>query len=48
MNSLPENLTEYKQQMKQGSVPAAYRGLMEYILGLRTYFKAAFTLATWT
>ncbi|HNT54198.1 MAG TPA: hypothetical protein PKG95_05760 [Anaerolineaceae bacterium] len=39
MNSLPENLTEYKQQMKQGSVPAAYRGLMEYILGLRTYFK---------
>jgi hypothetical protein len=34
-----EYMNEYKKQMEKGDVKEAYKGLMEYILGLRTYFK---------
>ncbi|MCD1295017.1 hypothetical protein CUJ83_08410 [Methanocella sp. CWC-04] len=34
-----EYMDEYKKQMEKGDIKEAYRGLMEYILGLRTYFE---------
>lgn len=39
MDSLPEYLEEFKQQLKRGYLQKAYKGLMEYILDLKTYFK---------
>ena len=39
MRSFHENMTEYKKQMEKGAIQEAYKGLMEYILGLRMYFK---------
>jgi hypothetical protein len=32
-------MAEYKKQMQIGLVPKAYKGLMDYILDLRNYFK---------
>jgi hypothetical protein len=32
-------MAEYKKQMRIGLVPKAYKGLMDYILDLRNYFK---------
>ncbi|MDG6229394.1 MAG: hypothetical protein QCH96_05460 [Candidatus Thermoplasmatota archaeon] len=37
MNSFPEHMIEYKKQIQKGAIPKAYRGLMEYIMSLRTY-----------
>lgn len=31
-------MQEYRRQMQQGVIPAAYKGLMEYMLALRTHF----------
>jgi hypothetical protein len=39
MESFPEYINEYKKQMEKGIINKAYKGLMEYILDLRTYFK---------
>lgn len=39
MGSFQENINEYRKQMKKGTIKEAYRGLMEYIMELRTYFK---------
>lgn len=39
MGSFHENMTEYRNQMQQGKIQHAYKGLMDYILGLRAYFK---------
>jgi Family of unknown function (DUF7000) len=39
MESFHEYMDEYKKQMKRGPVPKAYKGLMEYILALRTHFQ---------
>lgn len=39
MESFQENLDEYKKQLEKGAIQRAYKGLMEYILELRTYFK---------
>jgi len=39
MGSFHESMTEYRNQLEQGAIQVAYKGLMEYILGLRTYFK---------
>ena len=39
MSSFHEQISEYKKQMQKGVVNKAYKGLMEYILGLRTYLK---------
>jgi len=39
MSSFHENMTEYKKQLGKGDIQQAYKGLMEYIMGLRTYFK---------
>ncbi len=41
--TLSQNITEYKRQMELGNVPKAYKGLMEYMMDLRTHFKNNFT-----
>ena len=40
MRSLPEYMNEYRKQLEKGAIQKAYRGLMEYIMGLRTYFDS--------
>ena len=39
MKSLNECMDEYTKQIKKGYIKTAYRGLMEYLLGLRTHFN---------
>ncbi len=39
MASFHEYMTEYRRQVEKGYVQVAYKGLMEYIMGLRTYIK---------
>jgi hypothetical protein len=39
MESFPEYIDEYKKQLKEGDIKKAYKGLMEYIMNLRTYFQ---------
>lgn len=39
MGTFPESMREYKQQLDKGAIQQAYKGLMEYIMGLRTYFQ---------
>lgn len=34
-----EYMAEYKKQMVNGDIREAYKGLMEYIIGLRTFFE---------
>jgi hypothetical protein len=42
MEPFDEYIGEYKQLMAKGSVRRAYKGLMEYIMSLRTYFQNAY------
>ena len=37
MGCLDESMDEYRRQLKKGAIQEAYRGLMEYIMGLRTH-----------
>lgn len=39
MESLNEYMEEYRKEMKKGTIRNAYKGLMEYIMNLRTHFK---------
>jgi hypothetical protein len=39
MESFHEYMNEYKKQLEKGDIKKAYRGLMGYIMELRTYFK---------
>lgn len=39
MGSLNENMSEYKKQLAKGAIQKAYKGLMEYIMDLRTHFQ---------
>jgi hypothetical protein len=39
MESFHEYISEYRKQLEKGAINKAYRGLMEYILDLRTLFK---------
>lgn len=39
MKSLNDSLTEYKKQLDKGDIQFAYRGLMDYMMGLKNYFK---------
>ncbi|HPR42300.1 MAG TPA: hypothetical protein PK718_07135 [Candidatus Methanofastidiosa archaeon] len=39
MGHLNEYMDEYRRQLEKGDITKAYRGLMEYIMGLRTHFK---------
>jgi hypothetical protein len=38
MKPFHEYMIEYKKQMEKGDIKEAYKGLMEYIMELRTYF----------
>ncbi len=38
MGSFEENLSEYRKQVQKGDIQKAYQGLMDYIMGLRSYF----------
>lgn len=39
MYSLQRAMIEYRKQLKKGAIIEAYRGLMDYIMSLRTHFK---------
>ncbi len=39
MESFHEYIDEYRKQLEKGSIIKAYRGLMGYIMDLRTHFK---------
>lgn len=39
MASFQKNMSEYRKQLEKGAIQDAYKGLMDYMLGLRTYFK---------
>jgi hypothetical protein len=39
MESFQEYIEEYRKQLEKGAIKKAYKGLMEYIMDLRTYFK---------
>jgi hypothetical protein len=39
VNSFNDCMKEYRSQLKKGVINQAYKGLMEYILNLRTYFQ---------
>ncbi len=39
MDTFQDYMDEYKQQLGKGTIQKAYRGLMEYILSLKTYLQ---------
>jgi len=39
LESFPELMHEYRIQLQKGSIQKAYKGLMDYIMDLKTYFK---------
>lgn len=39
MASFSESMQDYQQQLKRGLIQQAYRGLMEYMQGLKTFFR---------
>ena len=39
METFHENINEYRKQLEKGAIQGAYKGLMEYIMSLRTHFK---------
>lgn len=39
MKPFHEYMNEYRKQMEKGDIKAAYKGLMEYMMELRLYFK---------
>lgn len=38
METLQENMVEYRKQLEKGHIQKAYLGLMQYMLGLKKYF----------
>ena len=42
MESFHKYMNEYKKQLKKGDIKKAYKGLMEYIRDLRSYFKNSY------
>jgi hypothetical protein len=40
--SFHECMLEYRRQLEKGDIRAAYRGLMEYFMGLRSHFKTKY------
>jgi hypothetical protein len=39
LGSFNENMIEYRKQLEKGTIKEAYRGLMDYIMELRSYFE---------
>jgi len=42
MEPFHECINEYRKQLKKGYIQVAYKGLMEYIMGLRSYLKTKY------
>jgi hypothetical protein len=42
MDSFQEYVNEYQKQMQKGIINKAYKGLMDYMMGLRTHFQNKF------
>jgi hypothetical protein len=42
MESFQEYVDEYKKQMDKAAIQKAYKGLMDYIMGLRTHLKTKY------
>ena len=42
MEAFHETMNEYRKELEKGVIQKAYKGLMEYIMGLRTYFKNSY------
>jgi hypothetical protein len=42
MESLSEYMNEYRKQLQKGEIQKAYKGLLEYIMDLRTQFSKKF------
>jgi hypothetical protein len=42
MESFQEYVDEYRAQLAKGAIQKAYRGLMAYIMGLRTHLKTKY------
>lgn len=42
MESLQESMIEYRKQLEKGAIRKAYRGLMEYVLSLKTHFSSRY------
>jgi hypothetical protein len=40
--SFQESMNEYRRQLQKGAIQKAYRGLMDYITGLRLHFEKKF------
>ena len=38
MAAFQESMIEYRKQLEKGAIQRAYQGLMDYIMGLRSYF----------
>ena len=39
MTSFKDSMIEYKKQIEVGTIQTAYKGLMEYLMGLKTHLK---------
>lgn len=39
MPALQDSMLEYRAQLRKGSIQVAYKGLMEYLMALRTHFQ---------
>ena len=39
METFNEYMNDYRKQLEKGAIQKAYKGLMEYVMELRTYFK---------
>ncbi len=42
MNSFQENMAEFREQLKKGSIQNAYQGLLEYMLRLKNTFSSKY------
>ncbi len=42
MSLFQELMNEYREQLEKGAIQRAYRGLMDYIMGLRSYFESKY------
>jgi hypothetical protein len=42
MKPFQDYMNEYQKQIQKGDIQQAYKGLMEYIMELRTYFKSKY------
>ncbi|MHB8136310.1 MAG: DUF7000 family protein [Anaerolineaceae bacterium] len=39
MAALQESISEYKNQLEKGEIQKAYKGILEYLMSLRTHFE---------